>query len=79
MQFDPQDLAALHALDAGFEISADGAVATVEGPMRVVATRPDQMDGSHIWLLFTFPAGEEFLVECSRSPMLHELGIEQPS
>jgi hypothetical protein len=79
MKLDPQDLAALRALDTNFTLNDDGTVATVEGHMLVVATRPDQMDGTQIWLKFSFPGGEQLDVKCARSPMLHELGIEQPS
>jgi hypothetical protein len=72
MQFDTPDKAALRALDATFTIN-DGETATITGEMTVEIVRPGE---NRFRLTVTFPGGEEFVVNLSRSQTLEQLGVE---
>ena len=75
MQLDDQDNRALHKLDDGFTISADGQRAVVTGEMEIEIARPDHDGGKRFWLMITFTGGETLDVRIARSQLLDQLDI----
>jgi hypothetical protein len=76
MRLDDQDKRALHALDDGFVISADGERAVISGEMEVEIIRPAEDGGARLWPTITFPNNETLHVRIARAQLLEQLDVE---